>query len=107
VSIQKAMGIEREVNDVRNVRYQKLEGKPINPKAYMEDEYDGSWAAFCGKKKKKDEGEAEETEVQAGDLVEALEKELAQRLTGQQSAIRNWAKIGLRVQIVQAFNMLD
>lgn len=39
-------------------------------------------------------------------MLEALEDQLARSLTSQQDAIRNWAKIGLRVQMVQAFNML-
>jgi hypothetical protein len=79
LSIQNAMGIEREYTDNRAIRYQKLEGKPINPKLFMDDDETGSLVPCCDKKrkKKKDAGDIDESDVQAGDLVEALEKELA------------------------------
>jgi hypothetical protein len=96
LSLQSAMGIPKEEKDPRAIRYEKAEPIAINPKMYMEDDETASCLPTCCQKKK-DTNELDESEVQAGDLVEALELELARRLTGQQSAIRNWAKIGLRV----------
>ena len=52
----------------------------------------------CGKKSFKFEHVA--NSVPGGDIIEALEETLSEKLQAQRAALKNWMKLGLRIQII-------
>lgn len=44
---------------------------------------------------------------QPGDILECLENELLKKLRAQEDAIHNWATIGFRIRMIQAFKMMQ
>lgn len=44
---------------------------------------------------------------QYGDILECLEDDLTSKLRAQQTALHNWATIGFRIRMIQAFKMMS
>jgi len=73
--------------------------KPIN----NADEHDCDLNSQDSSKDVKDENYL----VPEGDKIEAVQSYMRLSVDNQQKAIKNWVKLGLKLQMIQAFNMLN
>jgi len=81
-------------NDTKTVRYQKVKNI-IRLKNLLQEEESSRYSVCSGTN---DDDEMDD--YAAGDVLEALEQALAERLFAQQKAVQNWFKIGMRIQII-------
>jgi hypothetical protein len=90
-----------QVSEQITTRYVKVVDHP-NPEAVIKENLASFKQIKCCKPKNLDD----KKEYQPGDLLEVLEENLTIRLTTAQTAIKNWSKVKMRIQIMQAFGML-
>ena len=91
------MNINKPNKPEISVRYIKVPRDDLDVRHLVNNKDDDNFRTCCGKKNKKANNLQD---VPHGTIIEAVEDELQRRLTAQQRAMSNWAKIGLRVQIV-------